>query len=121
MVGPLVTMMPLHQASHIKYLGVTSPVRLAAFPDTPTLIEQGYRIQDNGWLGVCGGNGIPHEVITTINQHVVKAVSSQEFRNVVERTGVIPASSSPGELNNLIRETAADMEQLAAELKLKVN
>lgn len=118
LVGPLIVVMPLREGKSVKYIGVTSPERMTAFPDVPTIIEQGHRIVDNGWLGVCAGSGTPQNVIEIVNKHVVEAVASPEYRNLTERTGVIPASSTPAEFGKLIADTASDMAHLAKELGL---
>jgi tripartite-type tricarboxylate transporter receptor subunit TctC len=110
MVGPLAVTMPLHEAKKVKIIGMTSPERLAIAPDVPTLKEQGTPIVSYGWWGVCAASGVPQGVIDTLNRHIVAAVGSKEFRDVIEKTGVIAESSTPQELGRLIAETAKEAE-----------
>ena len=49
MVGPLALSLPLHEGGQVKILGLTSPQRLAAAPNVPTLTEQGVAITNYGW------------------------------------------------------------------------
>jgi tripartite-type tricarboxylate transporter receptor subunit TctC len=121
MVSPMIVVLPHFEAKTLKYLGVTSPERLPAFPDVPTVSEQGFRIVDNGWLGVCAGSGVPKDVVDALNRHVVDAVASAEYRSVVEKTGVIPYSSSADELRRLMADTASDMQQLAQDLGISLD
>ena len=121
MVSPMIVVLPHYEAKTVKYLGVTSPERLTAFPDVPTIAEQGFRIIDNGWLGVCAGSGVPADIIDVLNRHVVAAVASPDYRSVVEKTGVIPSSSTPVELRRLMSETASDMSQLARDLGINLD
>lgn len=119
MVSPLIVVRPLYDAKLVKYVGVTSPERLSAFPDVPTLTEQGFRIIDNGWLGICAPAGVPKSIIDLVNKHVVAAVASPEYRSLMDKTGVIPFSSSPQEFEKLFSETQSDMARLATQLRIE--
>ena len=68
----------------------------------PTLKEQGTDIVNYGWWGVCAASGTPKPMLETLNKHVAAAVASPEFKTVIEKTGVIPVSSSVDELGALI-------------------
>jgi tripartite-type tricarboxylate transporter receptor subunit TctC len=110
MVGPLAVTMPLHEGKKVKIIGMTSPERLAIAPDVPTLKEQGTPIVSYGWWGVCAASGVPQPVIDTLNKHIAAAVASNDFRSVIEKTGVIAESSTAQELGRLIAETAREAE-----------
>lgn len=118
MVSPLIVVRPFYEAKTVKYIGMTSPERLPAFPDVPTLTEQGHRIVDNGWLGVCAGAGVTDAIIERLNRGVVEAVASQEYRDLVEKTGVIPYSSSVEQFRKLMTETHEDMVQMAKDFDI---
>ncbi|MDH7799764.1 tripartite-type tricarboxylate transporter receptor subunit TctC [Beijerinckia sp. GAS462] len=119
MVAPLIVVQPLLDAGSVKYIGMTSPERLAAFPQVPTASEQGFRITDNGWLGVCAGAGVPAAIIAQLNREVRSAVASPSYREVVEKTGVTPYAGSVEEFAQVVAETEADMRKLAGELGLE--
>jgi tripartite-type tricarboxylate transporter receptor subunit TctC len=106
-VGPLVNTMPLAQSGQIRVIGMTSPERLAVAPDIPTLTEQGMDLVASGWLGICGGAGIPRPVVARLNALVVEAVASPEYRTAVEGTGAGAVSSTPAALARLMEETVA--------------
>ena len=100
----------------VKVIGMTSPERLAIAPDVPTLKEQGTDIVNYGWWGVCAASGTPKPLLETLNKHVAAAVASPEFKTVIEKTGVIPVSSSVDELGALINDTAKEFGVLIKEL-----
>jgi tripartite-type tricarboxylate transporter receptor subunit TctC len=106
-VGPLVNTMPLAQSGQIRVIGMTSPERLPVAPDYPTLTEQGMDLVAYGWLGICGGAGIPQAVVQRVNRLVVEAVASPEYRTAVEGTGASAVSSTPEALGRLMTETVA--------------
>jgi tripartite-type tricarboxylate transporter receptor subunit TctC len=119
MVGPLAVTIPLHQAKKVKIIGMTSPERLPVAPDVPTLREQGTEIVNYGWWGVCAAAGTPKPILEVLNKHVAAAVASSEFRNVIEKTGVIPVSSSVDEFAAIIAETAKEAAVMIKELGIE--
>ena len=119
MVGPLAVTIPLHEAKKVKIIGMTSPERLAVAPDVPTLKEQGTDIVNYGWWGVCAAAGTPRPILETLNKHVATAVASPEFKNVIEKTGVIPVSSSIDEFAAIIADTAREAGVMIKELGIE--
>jgi tripartite-type tricarboxylate transporter receptor subunit TctC len=119
MVGPVALSLPLHEGGQVKILGLTSPERLAAAPNLPTLTEQGVPITNYGWWGMCGAAGIPKVVVEALNKAVVAAVNSADYRSVMERSGAIPTPSTPAELGAVIAETLRDVGALIKELDIK--
>jgi len=119
MVGPLAVTIPLHEAKKVKIIGMTSPERLAVAPDVPTLKEQGTDIVNYGWWGVCAAAGTPWPILETLNKHVATAVASPEFKNVIEKTGVIPVSSSIDEFAAIIADTAKEAGVMIKELGIE--
>jgi tripartite-type tricarboxylate transporter receptor subunit TctC len=118
-VGPLVVATPLYEAGRLKVLGMTSPQRLAVASHVPTLQEQGVPIVANTWLGMCAAKGTPQAVIKTLNGHVAEAIRSREYQTLMEKTGLIGVSSSPEEMDRVMRETARDAGELIVELGLQ--
>ena len=119
MVGPLAVTIPLHEAKKVKIIGMTSPERLPVAPDVPTLKEQGTDIVNYGWWGVCAAAGTPKPVLEMLNKHVAAAVASSDFKGVIEKTGVIPLSSSIDEFAAIIAETAREAGVMIKELGIE--
>lgn len=119
MVGPLAVTIPLHEGKKVKIIGMTSPERLAVAPDVPTLKEQGTDIVNYGWWGVCAAAGTPKPILDTLNKHVAAAVASPEFKSVIEKTGVIPLSSSIDEFAAIIADTAKEAGVMIKELGIE--
>src|SRR5690242_19276790 len=62
-VSPTLAVLPPYKAGRVRLYAVTSPERLAAAPEIPTLVEKGLPFVRFGWLGVCAGAGTPQGVI----------------------------------------------------------
>ena len=86
----------------------------------PTLKEQGTDIVNYGWWGVCAA--VRHAAGRSsrrLNKHVAAAVASPEFKTVIEKTGVIPVSSSVDEFAAIIADTAKEAGAMIKELGIE--
>jgi tripartite-type tricarboxylate transporter receptor subunit TctC len=104
-VSPTLSVMPHHQTGKLRILAVTSPERLAAAPDVPTMNEKGIAFVRFGWLGICAGAGTPQPVIGMLNRHVAEAVKAPDYRQLIEKAGSVALSSTPEELTRILAET----------------
>jgi tripartite-type tricarboxylate transporter receptor subunit TctC len=119
-VGPPIALAPYYASRQLKVLATTSPQRLKSFPDVATLSERGYALTPYGWLGVCAGAGTPQPVIALLNKHIVSITRSDEYRQFLEKTGNIPASTTPAEFARIIGETAADAAPVIREFHMRI-
>jgi len=113
-VSPTLSVMPHHHTGKLRMLAVTSPERLAAAPEVPTMSEKGVPFVRFGWLGICAGAGTPPAVLGLLNRHVVEAVKAPDYRQLIEKAGSIALSSTPEELAKILAET---YEQTAATVR----
>jgi tripartite-type tricarboxylate transporter receptor subunit TctC len=118
-VSPLSLAMPLYNEKKVKVIAMTSPERLPVAPDVPTLKEQGVNVVNFGWWGVCAAAGTPRPILEALNKHVAAAVASDEFKSRMEKTGVIPESSSVDAFGKMIVDTAADAGRTLKELGIE--
>jgi tripartite-type tricarboxylate transporter receptor subunit TctC len=113
-VSPTLSVLPHYRSGKLKIVAVTSPERLAAAPEIPTVTEKGLRFVRFGWLGICAGAGTPQPLIASLNRHVAQAVEAPDYRGLIEKAGSIPLSSTPGELAKILADT---YEQTAATVR----
>jgi tripartite-type tricarboxylate transporter receptor subunit TctC len=118
-VSPTLSVLPSHQGGKLRILGVTSPERLPAAGDIPTMKEKGLNFVRFGWLGICAAAGTPQPVIALLNRHVVEAVKAPEYRNMIEKAGSLPLSSTPDELSKILADTYEQTAATVREFKLE--
>ena len=104
-VSPTLSVLPHHQTGKLRILAVTSPERLPAAPEVPTVGEKGISFVRFGWLGICAPAGTPQPVIAMLNRHITAAVKTPDYRQLIEKAGSIPLSSTAEELAKILRET----------------
>jgi tripartite-type tricarboxylate transporter receptor subunit TctC len=119
--GPPIAVYPFYEAKKLKVLAVTGDERLPSMPAVPTLKESGIPITAYGWLGICGGSGIPPEIIAQLNEAVRRVVDSQEYRDLVFKSGSIPISSTPQAFQEVIQKSADDVAPIVKEFDIHVD
>jgi tripartite-type tricarboxylate transporter receptor subunit TctC len=120
-VSPTLPILPQHRAGKLRILSVTSPERLAAAPDIETLTEKGLPFVRFGWLGVCAGAGTPQPVIALLNRQIASIVKSPEYRELIEKAGSVPLSSTPEELAKILLETHEQTGRIIREFGLALD
>ena len=120
-VSPTLPILPQHKAGQLRILAVTSPERLAVAPEIETLTEKRLPFVRFGWLGICAGAGTPQSVITLLNRHIVSVVKSPEYREIIEKAGSIPVSSTPEELGKILIETHEQTARIGREFGLALD
>jgi tripartite-type tricarboxylate transporter receptor subunit TctC len=75
------TALPLIQAKRLQPLGISSPKRLAALADVPTLSESGLPgMHGSTWYGLWAPKGTPERIVQRVNAAVVKAAEDRTLR-----------------------------------------
>ncbi len=75
------------QAGEAKIIGVTSAERVPAFPDAPTLKEQGYDAEFVNWRGFFAAPGLPADQRTKYIDALGKMYDTPEWEAVRARNG----------------------------------
>jgi tripartite-type tricarboxylate transporter receptor subunit TctC len=93
------TAVPLLNAGKIKAIAITSPKRLAALPDVPTVAEQGYPgYQALNWYAFIAPPKVSPEIIQKLNQAIVATLKDPETVAKLHNVDLEPAPSTPQEL-----------------------
>jgi tripartite-type tricarboxylate transporter receptor subunit TctC len=108
-VAPTLALMPQYESGQLKLLAVTAPARLQNALQIPTLKEVGIDYVRFGWLGICAAEGTPQPIIDRLNHEIVSAAATADYKNMIENAGSIAASSTPGQLGDVIAQTLDDV------------
>ncbi|MFL6565258.1 MAG: Bug family tripartite tricarboxylate transporter substrate binding protein [Burkholderiales bacterium] len=85
-------------------LAVSTPKRIAALPEVPTIAEAGYPGGEfNFWVGMLAPAKTPRDVIAKVNAEVNKALKSADLIERLAKLGAEPMSMSPAEFDAFIR------------------
>src|SRR5882757_5426058 len=101
------------QSGQLKALGVTDTRRSRFYPDVPTVAESGVPGYESvGWFGLLAPAGTPPEIVHLINQAIVAAMETQEFRDHLATLGAEPKPQTPEEFGRYINADVAKWSKL---------
>jgi tripartite-type tricarboxylate transporter receptor subunit TctC len=96
---------PFVRSGQLRALAVTTPARIAALPDVPTMIEAG--VKDYvvaGWNGLAGPAAMPAAIVDKLNAAVVKIVNEPAMQRFLLEQGAEPRTGTPPQFGAYIRD-----------------
>ncbi len=95
--------LPHVRSGRLRALAVSSPQRLAALPDVPTVAESGYPgFEADQWYGVVAPAGTPAAVINRLNVEINKALALPDVMQQLATEGAVPMPGPPQAFADLI-------------------
>ncbi|MFI5445337.1 Bug family tripartite tricarboxylate transporter substrate binding protein [Polaromonas sp. UC242_47] len=92
----------------LRALAVSSPQRLAALPDVPTVAESGYKgFEADQWYGIVAPAGTPREIVLKLNTQINQALASSELKARLQNEGAIAMPRPPEVFGELISSELA--------------
>jgi tripartite-type tricarboxylate transporter receptor subunit TctC len=108
MMTPMQAFTPYVRDGRLRLLATMGEKRTAAFPDTPTMIESGYRdMVISGWSGILAPTGTPADIVNRLQQEVSRILQVAETRDFLIQQGAEPINSSPDQFAAFIKAEAA--------------
>jgi len=113
---------PHIRAGRLVALGCTGSARGPALPEVPTLTEQGYRFDVDGWYGVFVPAGTPREIVQRLNQEINRILATDEVvQKFAAQNMARPPIKSADQFAATVREDIETWQKLAKVAKLKVD
>jgi tripartite-type tricarboxylate transporter receptor subunit TctC len=99
----LVPSLPHVKAGRLRPLAITTPKRVRALPEVPTVGETvpGYEVVH--WYGIWGPKGLPREIVVLWNTEVAKFLHSEQMKKQLAAEGLEPAGGPPEQFLHRIR------------------
>ena len=115
-------LMALAKAGRLRALAVTTPERIAAEPDLPTVAESGvpgYEVTN--WHGLIGPKGVPQAIVERLNSEMTKIIKLREMEDRLQADGMSPAGGTPEQLYEQIRKEIEQWRQVVARAGIRIN
>ena len=113
---------PHVKAGRLRGLGVTSPKRVPAFAELPTVAEAGVPgFEVTAWAGVIVPAGVPKAVVARLNAEVNKALASPTVREKLTAQGLEVIGGTPEQFAGHIRKEAAKWADVVKRAGVKID
>jgi tripartite-type tricarboxylate transporter receptor subunit TctC len=94
----------LQQSGKGRMLAVSSPQRLAQYPDVPTFKESGYAIEGSAWYGLFAPAGTPQPIVDKLAAAAVDAVRQPDVRQKLEPLGLDVTGLGSTDMAKILRD-----------------
>lgn len=96
--------LPQVKAGKARAIGVASLKRNPAYPDVPTIAEQGITgFSAVSWFGLSAPAKTPPEIVRKLHAETVKVLNQPEFRARLEANGFVVVGGTPEEFRAFIK------------------
>jgi len=95
--------LPHVKSGRLRALAISSPQRIAALPEVPTVAESGYPgFEADQWYGLVAPAGTPAERVARLNAEVNKALALPDVLQQLATEGAVPMPGTPQAFGTLI-------------------
>ena len=104
----------------VKYLGVGTLKPTPVVPGLPAIAEDVPGFKSSAWFGVLAPKGTPEEIVAKVHAAVVAAVNRPEIRKLFADRNVEARSSTPAELEAIIKDEVAQWKPVIRDAKIEM-
>ena len=105
MFGSVAAALPMMKSGRLRGIAVTTPKRIEAAPDIPTIAESGLKgYEVILWHGLIAPKGLSKPILDRVNGELNKIVKSKDMQEKLAGDGVSAAGGTPGQFLALIRK-----------------
>jgi tripartite-type tricarboxylate transporter receptor subunit TctC len=119
-----VAMLPvvdLIKAGKLRVLAVTAPKRVAALPDVPSIVEEGYpNLVVEDWTGFDVKAGTPDGTVNILNEAINMALIKPNVRAALGNLGAVPAGGTPNAFGEFVKSEMSHWAQVVKDSGIKM-
>jgi tripartite-type tricarboxylate transporter receptor subunit TctC len=109
------------KTGRLRALGVTTVKRSPAIPDLPAIAETLPGYDSPVWYGVVVPVATPPEIVTKLNQEILRALNTPEFRERLVADAIEPLGTTPEQFGDYIKSELAKWSKVVKEARVKVD
>jgi tripartite-type tricarboxylate transporter receptor subunit TctC len=112
-----------HRAGRLKVLAVTHGKRLAAAPELPTAVEQGFPdLVAPNFIGLFAPAGTPKEIVATVSAANLKLCADKSYQELlVSGTFELEPLSSPAQYTRYVESELARWKPIVTAMNIKID
>ena len=123
-IDPITTNVQMMKDGVLRALAVSTPQRLAAFPDVPTFAELGFpKLTSAQWLGLSGPKNLPAPIVERVSALIPQIVTMPTLRARFEELQTLPRNPPPmgADFVGIMREQIRDWTAVARQFNIVVS
>lgn len=112
-----------HRAGKLKVLAVTHGRRLAAAPELPTAVEQGFTdLVAPNFIGIYAPTGVPKEIVDAISAANLKLLADKSYQELlISGTFELEPPTSPAQYKQYVESEIARWRPIVTTMGIKID
>ena len=96
------------RSGRLRMLAIMSAKRSEAFPDVPTLKEEGLSdIEVETWYGMFAPAGTPEPIVSRWNAEINELLKEPDVKDILAKQGLVPAGGTPQSFGERVQRELA--------------
>jgi tripartite-type tricarboxylate transporter receptor subunit TctC len=113
---------PHIKAGKLVALGASGSARPLALPDVPTLSEQGFKFDNDGWYGIFAPAATPPAIVARLNQEIGKILAQEDTKQKFAAQNMnLPKFKTPAEFAATVKTDMQAWQGMAKRVNLKLD
>ena len=120
--GSVSTTLQFIKSGRLRGLAVTTPRRISALPDLPTVAEAGvpgYEVVL--WHGLVAPKGVPRPIVDRLNREANEVLKAKDMGDLLATDGVAPAGGTPDKFRAVIKADIERWRRVVKQANIKVD
>ncbi|MES2415946.1 MAG: tripartite tricarboxylate transporter substrate binding protein [Pseudomonadota bacterium] len=111
--------LPLIRDGRLRALAVSSPARMAALPDVPTVAESGFAGYDfNSFIGLVAPRGVPPAVLARLQSEIAKSMVLPDVKSRLTTSGFESVGGTSQDFATMIAAELPKWRKVVTEAKI---
>ena len=112
-----------HRAGRLRVLAVTHGRRLAAVPELPTAVEQGFTdLVSPNFIGLFAPTGVSNEIVNTVSAANLKLCADKSYQELlISGTFELEPLSSPAEYKRYVDSEMTRWRPIVTAMGIKID
>jgi tripartite-type tricarboxylate transporter receptor subunit TctC len=117
------TVLEHHRAGRLRVVAVTNARRLAAAPELPTAVEQGFPdLVAPNFIGVFGPVGLPQEVVAAVSAANLQLLADKSYQELlISGTFELEPLTSPAQYKAYVENEMARWRPIVTAMGVKID
>jgi tripartite-type tricarboxylate transporter receptor subunit TctC len=117
---PVVTAMGVIKDGKVAPLAVSTPRRIEALPNVPTIAEAGFPgAESTFWVVMLASAKTPRDIVAKLNAEANRALESPEMKERLAKLGTQPLSMTPEQLDRFLASEHRELGDIMVKAGLK--
>ncbi len=123
MIATSHSLRPLIDSGKLRELAVSGQVRSPLAPNVPTFKEQGIDVMDSvdAWYGVLAPAKTPADLVARLNRDFIAVLNMEDVKSALAKQGLTTRSSTPAQLEALIKSDIARWQKVVTDAKISAD